>query len=200
MDLVEPAAERFESRGDAGLWSDFGIAVRNHRVRLPRTAPSATCVVFQLTYGMTRVEGCNMTDQPLTLEQMRAELSSAVVCDALDSLGYSHLCPRVALSPLTTDGVLVGRCKTTLWGEMAHADPAPYELELKAVDACQVDDVLIAAASGSMRSGIWGELLSTAAMNTGCVGAIVDGAVRDVGQMRRMEFPVFAEERVCMTA
>jgi regulator of RNase E activity RraA len=43
-----------------------------------------------------------------------------------------------------------------------------------------------------MRSGVWGELLSTAARNTGCVGVVVDGAVRDVARMRQMGFPVFA--------
>lgn len=43
-----------------------------------------------------------------------------------------------------------------------------------------------------MRSGIWGELLSTAARNSGCVGAIVHGAVRDVDKMTEMHFPVFA--------
>jgi regulator of RNase E activity RraA len=65
-------------------------------------------------------------------------------------------------------------------------------LELAAVDACQTDDVLIAAAGGSLRSGIWGELLSTAATNRGCAGAIVDGAVRDVVAMRQMGFLLFA--------
>ena len=34
--------------------------------------------------------------------------------------------------------------------------------------------------------------MSTAARNAGCVGVIVDGAVRDVHQMRAMGFPVFA--------
>ena len=43
-----------------------------------------------------------------------------------------------------------------------------------------------------MRSGIWGELLTTAVRNGGCVGAIVDGAVRDVGKIRQMGFPVLA--------
>jgi 4-hydroxy-4-methyl-2-oxoglutarate aldolase len=43
-----------------------------------------------------------------------------------------------------------------------------------------------------MRSGIWGELLTTAAKNTGCVGAIIDGGLRDVGKIRAMDFPVFA--------
>ena len=73
-----------------------------------------------------------------------------------------------------------------------YEDPRPYELELAAVDSCRPDDVLIAAARGSMRSGIWGELLSTAAKNQGCIGAIVDGAVRDVAKMRQMGFAVFA--------
>lgn len=129
----------------------------------------------------------------LTWEQMRDLLYSAVVCDALDALGYRHQAVRAELKPLTWDGLLVGRCKTTLWADMAHVDPKPYELELEAVDRCQPNDVMIASAGGSMRSGIWGELLSTAARNNGCVGAIVDGAVRDVAKMRAMPFPVFAK-------
>jgi 4-hydroxy-4-methyl-2-oxoglutarate aldolase len=132
------------------------------------------------------------SESAITLAMMRECLTAAVVCDALDAEGCRHQSPRVPLRPLTGDGVLVGRCKTTLWADMAHPDPRPYELELKAVDTCRPDDVLIAAAAGSLRSGIWGELLSTAARNAGCVGVIVDGAVRDVARMRQMGFPVFA--------
>lgn len=131
-------------------------------------------------------------ENPLTLAQMRQVFYSAVVCDALDSLGYPHQSPRVPLQPLTTKGVLIGRCKTTLWADMAHSDPSPYELELKAVDTCQPDDVLIVAAGGTIRSGLWGELLSTAARRSGCVGAIVDGAVRDRAKMTQMGFPIWA--------
>src|SRR5438105_8109246 len=128
----------------------------------------------------------------ITLAQMRERLYSAVVCDALDQLGLRNQSTRGAFKPLTVQGVLVGRCKTTLWAEMAHEDPRPYELELQAVDTCRPDDVLIAAAGGSMRSGLWGELLSTAARRSGCVGGIVDGAVRDVVKMTQMGFAVFA--------
>lgn len=128
----------------------------------------------------------------ITLSMMRESLYAAVVCDALDALGYPRQSPRVALRPCTVEGLLVGRCKTTLWVTMYHQDPRPYELELQAVDSCLPDDVLIAAAGGSMHSGVWGELLSTAARNAGCAGAIVDGAVRDVAKMRAMRFPVFA--------
>lgn len=128
----------------------------------------------------------------ITLSQMRQSLYAAVVSDALDSLGYRRQSPRVQLRPYTVEGVLVGRCKTTLWADMFHADPEPYALELQAVDSCQPDDVLIAAAAGSTHSALWGELLSTACKNSGCVGAIVDGAVRDIGRMREMQFPVYA--------
>ena len=139
-----------------------------------------------------------MTTPPtdITLPMMRQAFTSAVVSDALDAEGYPRQSPRVPLGPLTGDAVLVGRCKTTLWAEMAHPDPKPYELELIAVDGCKPDDVLIAAASGSLRSGIWGELLSTAARNAGCVGVIVDGAVRDTRQMRQMGFPCFARAAI----
>lgn len=133
--------------------------------------------------------------RPITLDMMRESLFAAVVCDALDSLGYPHQSPRMHLEPFTVETVLVGRCKTTLWADMAHADPRPYELELKAVDSCRPDDVFIAAAGGSLRSGVWGELLSTAARNRGCLGAIIDGAVRDLHRMRQMQFPVFARGR-----
>lgn len=134
----------------------------------------------------------NSTSQTITLAMMRESLYSAVVSDALDSLGYPHQSPRLQFTPYTTSGLLVGRCKTTLWVDMAHKDPTPYELELKAVDDCKPDDVLIAAAGGSMRSGIWGELLTTAAKNRGCVGAVIDGAIRDVSKIRDLSFPVFA--------
>ncbi|MCA9010680.1 MAG: RraA family protein [Planctomycetaceae bacterium] len=136
------------------------------------------------------------SDIAITLEMMRASLTVPLLCDALDAAGLTHQSPRVPISPVTvTDAILIGRCRTTLWSDMAHVDPEPYKLELKAVDSCRADDVLVCAAAGSMRSGIWGELLSTAARNSGCVGVIVDGAVRDVAQMTRMKFPVFARGR-----
>lgn len=135
------------------------------------------------------------TPAEITLPMIRESLYSAVLCDALDAMGLANQSPRVSLAPMTGDFVLAGRCKTSLWADMFHVDPKPYELELIAVDSCQADDVLIAAAGGSTRSGIWGELLSTAARNRGCLGAIVDGAVRDTRQMTKMQFPVFARAR-----
>jgi regulator of RNase E activity RraA len=136
-------------------------------------------------------------NDPITLEMMRCKLSVPLFCDALDGIGLRCQCPAGLFVPVSADraetpNMLIGYCKTTLWSDMAHIDPNPYALELQAVDTCQPDDVLVCAAGGSMRSGIWGELLSTAARNRGCAGVLVDGAVRDISKMRQMGFNVFA--------
>jgi regulator of RNase E activity RraA len=129
---------------------------------------------------------------PPDFAAIRSQLYSAVVADVLDALGYRNQAVACELRSTSGAGLLTGRAKTTLWEEVDGLDPAPYELELKAVDECRADEVIVAAAAGSMRSGVWGELLSTAARNRGCAGAIVDGAVRDVAKMHEMGFRVFA--------
>jgi 4-hydroxy-4-methyl-2-oxoglutarate aldolase len=144
----------------------------------------------------SRSKSKNDSPKVITLEMMRKEFYSAVVADALDSLGFTRQSPRVPLPPLTGTQKIIGRCKTTLWVDMAHVDPNPYDLELIAVDSCKKDDIVIAAAGGSVRSGIWGELLSTAASNRGCVGGIIDGGVRDVAKMTKMGFPIFARSTI----
>ncbi len=46
-----------------------------------------------------------------------------------------------------------------------------------------------------MCSGIWGELLTDRCQEYGCVGAIIDGAIRDVQKIDALNFPVFARGR-----
>ncbi|MDN3687053.1 RraA family protein [Cyclobacterium jeungdonense] len=128
-----------------------------------------------------------------SLQEMEEKLYVAVISDALDGLGFTAQSPDISFSIHTGKVKLVGRCKTTLWSDLYHMDPNPYELELKAVDDCQPGEIFIAAAAGSNRSGIWGELLSTAARNSGCTGALVDGSIRDISKINDMGFTVFAK-------
>ncbi|HIF34446.1 MAG TPA: RraA family protein [Planctomycetes bacterium] len=129
-----------------------------------------------------------------TFSEICESLYTAVICDALDALGYRHQAPRRTFSAVGPQVTIVGRCKTTLWVDMFHSDPDPYALELKAVDSCQAGDVFIAAAGGSQRSAVWGELLSTSVQARGCVGVIVDGAVRDTAKIAAMNFPCLATD------
>jgi len=125
-------------------------------------------------------------------DHLKTGLYSAVISDVLDQQGYNRQCVRIPFRAYTGLPNLVGRCRTTLWADVYDQDTNPYEEELRAVDACQPGDILICAAGGSTRSAIWGELLATAARNQGCLGTIVHGAVRDIGKMREMQFPVLA--------
>jgi regulator of RNase E activity RraA len=120
-----------------------------------------------------------------------AELSSAVVLDALDEFGLRHQAILNA-PPRTSGAVVVGRAKTMLWVDFAYDDPKTYELELQAVDSIQPQDLVVCATASSDRAGIWGELLTTAALQRGAAGILTDGAVRDLARMEEMGFPVFA--------
>ena len=120
-----------------------------------------------------------------------AELSTAVVLDALDEFGLRHQAILNA-PPRTASGVVIGRAKTMLWVDFAYDDPDTYALELKAVDSIVAHDLVVCATANSDRAGIWGELLTTAAMHRGAAGLLTDGAVRDLARMDAMGFPVFA--------
>lgn len=46
--------------------------------------------------------------------------------------------------------------------------------------------------AGDLISGVWGELLSTAAIARGLVGVVTDGLTRDVTGIVDVQFPVYA--------
>src|SRR5262249_47252272 len=121
-------------------------------------SPIAQCAAGHVHFPPDAVMSSSASE--ISFEIIRTSLYCAVVADVLDSLGFRQQSPGVPLRPLTVGGVLAGRCKTTFWAETFHRDEHPYELELRAVDSCQPNDVIIAAAGGSIRSGVWGELLS----------------------------------------
>jgi len=81
-----------------------------------------------------------------------------------------------------------------LWVDTTHPESEPYKLFLAAVDFCQSDNIVIAAAQGSSSSAIWGELVSTTERNSGCIGAIVDGGIRDITRVRRRGFQSLAAD------
>ena len=63
---------------------------------------------------------------------------------------------------------------------------------VKAIDLAQPGDVIVIDGRGHKDSAIWGGLMARSAMKQGVVGVVVDGAVRDVAEIRQLQFPVFA--------
>jgi regulator of RNase E activity RraA len=60
------------------------------------------------------------------------------------------------------------------------------------LDSIEPGTVSIWSCGGSAQCAHWGEIMSTAARQRGCTGAVIDGGVRDVDFIDAMEYPVFA--------
>lgn len=123
---------------------------------------------------------------------VQEKLYSAVIADVLDDLGFRHQALRHDVRPIDPAYKIVGRAYTVLAADVYETPEEPYLKELQAVDNLSDGDVLVASTNGSTSCGLWGELLSTAAIGKGARGAIIDGLTRDGSAIREMSFPVFA--------
>jgi 3-hexulose-6-phosphate synthase/6-phospho-3-hexuloisomerase len=68
--------------------------------------------------------------------------------------------------------------------------PGDWAKPVEAIDLASPGDVLVIAAGGA-GPALWGELASHSAMQRKLAGVVVDGAVRDTPEIRRLGFPVF---------
>ncbi len=62
---------------------------------------------------------------------------------------------------------------------------------VEAIDVAKEGDVIVIY-NGSPHVAPWGELATLSCINKGIAGVVIDGAVRDVDDIRRLNFPVFS--------
>jgi len=63
---------------------------------------------------------------------------------------------------------------------------------LRALEFCRPGDVLVIDAGGDLNNAAVGGILSFYAASIGIVGVVIDGALRDVAEIRERDFPVYA--------
>ena len=121
-------------------------------------------------------------------EDIRAllmQVSAPNVTDAMhrkgSMTGIFSICGKVKM---------VGRATTvqTFSGDWAK----PVE----AIDVANAGDVIVINNDGGTHIAPWGELATLSCVKRGIAGVVIDGAVRDVDDIRAMKFPLFAKATV----
>lgn len=72
------------------------------------------------------------------------------------------------------------------------ARPGDNLLLHKALDLAQPGDILVVEAQGDMSNAIMGELMVLWAKKRGLGGFVIDGAIRDLGTLKKMDIPIYA--------
>lgn len=132
-----------------------------------------------------------MNQDPL-VEIIRVHLSTAVIGDVMDALGYTNQFLPPDLRALSDGPTLVGRAMTVQETDIAASEPGePFGRMFEALDDLKPDEIYVCTGSRNDYA-LWGELMSTRARELGAVGAVVDGFHRDTAGIRRLGFPVYS--------
>jgi 3-hexulose-6-phosphate synthase/6-phospho-3-hexuloisomerase len=116
-------------------------------------------------------------------EEIRGVLelvSSANLSDALHRSGVLE-----GLRPLFPGIRLVGPALTV------RTYPGDWAKPVEAIDLAQPGDVVVIDAGG-VGPAIWGELATNSALQRGLNGVVIDGAIRDSGDIANLGFPAFS--------
>jgi len=70
--------------------------------------------------------------------------------------------------------------------------PGEFQAVREAIERAPAGAVLVVDGGGELRCALWGDKMSTLALERGLAGIVVDGAVRDVDGIEALGFPVFA--------
>ncbi|MEZ5355265.1 MAG: RraA family protein [Bryobacteraceae bacterium] len=126
----------------------------------------------------------------------------ASVADAVDQVVGRRGFLSHDMRPRTLDGAraaFVGRAKTAFM-RPATAEQATPALSAKhsvaMIDEAQPGDVGVLVIENGLDVAGLGGLMATAATARGVAGVIIDGGVRDVGEVRSLGLPVFARSVV----
>jgi len=108
------------------------------------------------------------------------QISAANLSDAMHRRGVLH-----GLRAVGPGMKVVGPALTV------RTAPGDYAKPVEAIDRAKPGDVIVVDAGG-VRPAVWGEMATRSAMNRGLAGIVIDGALRDSGDIRELKFPAFS--------
>ena len=108
-----------------------------------------------------------------------SKVSTPNISDAMHRKGAMH-----GIRPIRSGFHMVGKALTVKTMDGDWAKP------VEAIDKAEPGDVLVIDA-GSGDTAVWGELATWSAKIKGLAGVVIDGAVRDLDDLLKIDFPVF---------
>ncbi|WP_144095993.1 RraA family protein [Croceicoccus sediminis] len=110
------------------------------------------------------------------------QLPVAVVSDAMNRLSAGG----ARLRKIHREGLLIGPAVTV------RTRPGDNLMVHKALDMAVAGDVVVVDAGGDLTNAIIGELMVAYARKKRLAGIVINGAIRDFGELSKGDFPVFA--------
>ena len=119
------------------------------------------------------------------------EVATASVADAVDKLAGKRGYMDHPIKPRINEKRVVGPAVTVLEGPTTEFVLPQHALDL--IDSADAGSVMVIAISGEADVAVWGGLMTAGAYARGFEGAVLDGGVRDITEIRRdYDFPVFS--------
>ena len=135
--------------------------------------------------------------QAITPEQIiaalkRPENSTGNIADAVEEATGARGWMSADMKPIY-DARIVGRAATALMRPVLKNDTRKYTNHiLDILDEAPAGSVLVYVMQDGLEIAAMGNLMGTTAKVRGLAGAVIDGAVRDISELRRLEFPVWS--------
>jgi regulator of RNase E activity RraA len=129
-------------------------------------------------------------DQDLIDAYRHVEVAS--VSDALEQLTGRRMYMSHKMQPIFPTKFAGFALTVKLQKDEGNKDPAALNGMLAAIDQGTTNSVWVMVVEDGVNIAGMGGLMGTAMSSRGYSGAIIDGGVRDLGQLRKIGFPVFA--------
>jgi 3-hexulose-6-phosphate synthase/6-phospho-3-hexuloisomerase len=117
----------------------------------------------------------------VSIRKILSGVSTPNISDAMHRKGAMS-----GMISLSGDVKMAGKAVTV------QAFAGDWAKPVEAIDVAGPGDVLVINNEGSTTVATWGELATISSVRRGLSGVVIDGSVRDIDDIRKMGFPVFA--------
>ena len=164
---------------------------RGMRLLLSICASGIAGTIGIASWADTPMTAADYTAHPQEMVDAYRHVEAASVSDAMEQLLHEkrYMSHRMqAIFPTKFAGTAV----TVLLKREENRDPDALTGMLKAIDSGGTGSVYVMTVQDGADIAGMGGLMGTAMAARGYAGAVVDGGVRDVPQLKRIQFPVYA--------